>query len=502
MSIGAILGMAAVLLLIIAVGILSGRRVKSGKDFLSGGGTAGSWIVCGTIMGSLVSSQATIGTAQLAFQYGFSAWWFTLGAGIGCLILAIVFVRPLRASGCITETQIIASQYGAPAGDISSVLCSVGIFISVLAQVVACAGLVSTLFPSVPLMVVVGSSIALMCIYVIFGGAWGAGIGGVMKLLLLYSSMVVSLLIILVQSSGFSGVRDGLSQMLLGSGVGVVSDLSSEADISARFFSLVSRGPMKDIGSGVSLLLGVLSTQTYAQAIWSAKSDKKARTGALLSAFLIPPVGIAGTFVGLFMRGHYITQAEVSALAAAGVQTDGIPVLANTIQVFPTFVLEYLPPVFAGIVLGTLLITIIGGGAGLSLGMATILVKDVCKRFSPKALSVKGELRLTRGIIAGILCVAAVIAVTVPNATINDLGFLSMGLRGSVIFVPLCCALFGKRRFCSKWVLAAIIFAPIAVLVAKILKSAVDPLFVGISVSLGLCLIGLVIPQSRKLTGP
>ncbi|MFQ8760119.1 MAG: hypothetical protein ACLSAF_12550 [Intestinimonas sp.] len=67
-----------------------------------------------------------------------------------------------------------------------------------------------------------------------------------------------------------------------------------------------------------SLSCWACSTQTYAQAIWSARSDSAARKGALLSALLIPPIGIACILIGLYMRAHYITTAEVQALAALG----------------------------------------------------------------------------------------------------------------------------------------------------------------------------------------
>ena len=107
-----ILGLAATIALIIGIGIWSGKKVRSAEDFSGGGGKAGPWIVCGAIMGTLVSGQATIGTAQLAFNYGMSAWWFTLGSGIGCLILALAFVIPLRRSGCTTLLQIVSREYG------------------------------------------------------------------------------------------------------------------------------------------------------------------------------------------------------------------------------------------------------------------------------------------------------------------------------------------------------------------------------------------------------
>ena len=65
-----IAGIIAVLTLISCVGVYSGKKVKNGNDFLTGGGKAGPGLVCGAILGSLVGGQSTIGTAQLAFHFG------------------------------------------------------------------------------------------------------------------------------------------------------------------------------------------------------------------------------------------------------------------------------------------------------------------------------------------------------------------------------------------------------------------------------------------------
>ncbi len=497
MTLWTIVGIVLVLLLIIGVGLLSGKKVQDAKDFVTGGGKAGPLLVCGTIMGALVSSQATIGTAQLAFHYGLAAWWFTLGSGIGCLMLGVGYAGSLRKSGCVTELQIISKAFGPAAGSLGSVLCSVGIFISVLAQVVACSGLVTTLFPQVSVPVAALISVVIMCFYVLFGGAWGAGMGGVVKLVLLYVASVVGMIYVLAVSDGVTGILSSLNTLLCGTDLGMIQEtanginnLSSSADLAARFENLVARGAMKDIGSGVSLLLGVLSTQTYAQAIWSASTDRKAKNGALLSALLIPPLGIAGICIGLFMRSHYVLQAEVDALTAAGAAVPDLPVLASTIQVFPAFVLNHLPALLAGIILGTLLITSVGGGAGLSLGMATILVKDILKRFSKSIDNERKELVATRGTLGGILIIAAVVAALVPSSTINDLGFLSMGLRGSVVLVPMSCALWAKGPFRSGWILAAIVLSPASVLVGKLLALPFDSLYLGMLVSVLCCAMG------------
>ena len=88
---GHIAGIIVTLCAVTLVGIYAGRMVKSALDFSVGGRRAGATVVAGTIMGTLVSGSSTIGTAQLAFQYGLCAWWFTLGAGLACAVLDLVW---------------------------------------------------------------------------------------------------------------------------------------------------------------------------------------------------------------------------------------------------------------------------------------------------------------------------------------------------------------------------------------------------------------------------
>lgn len=504
MSFGVAAGIVLVLALIIGVGMLSGRKVKTSEDFLSGGGKAGAFLVSGTILGSLVSSQATIGTAQLAFHYGLSAWWFTLGSGIGCLALGLVYVKKLRKSGCITEVQIIAREYGAASGSIGSVLGSIGIFISALAQTVSCTSLIMVLFGGVSLPLAALISIALMCVYVVFGGTWGAGMGGIVKLLLICFASILGFILVMRVSGGLNGLIGKLNSTFIGSGVGAVQhsasalgNIASADDILSRYASLTARGAVKDIGSGLSLLLGVLCTQTYAQGIFSAKSDASARRGALICAFVIPVIGICGISIGLFMRSNYLLGSEVTALMVAGLPVPDLPVLESTLQVFPTFVLHYLPPLASGIVLGTLLIAVIGGGAGLSLGMATILMKDIFRRVSKNLDDPVRELAAVRLTIGGILVATACVTVFVSNATINDFGFLSMGLRGSVLFWPLSCALWMPDRIDRRCIVLSMVLSPCGVLAAQAANLPIDSLFVGMAVSTALCAAGYII-QSKK----
>ena len=95
-----------------------------------------------------------------------------------------------------------------------------------------------------------------------------------------------------------------------------------------------------------ALVLGVLSTQTYAQSVLAGRSDRVAVSGALWSALLIPPIGLGSALVGMVMRMRH---------------PDMTPA-----QAFPRFVLEFMPDWLGGVVLATLLITVLVAGAGPS----------------------------------------------------------------------------------------------------------------------------------------
>ena len=485
MNIFVFIGFLLVIALIVGVGVFSGRSVKDSKDFLTGGGRAGAFLVFGTMMGSLVGSQATVGTAQLAFSWGLSAWWFTLGSGIGLVFLALFFAKPFRESGSTTVSGIITKEFGKTVGSLSSVLCSLGIFISVLAQIIACTGLITLLFPGCPTVLAILFSVALMIVYIVFGGSIGAGMGGVVKMALLYASMLTGAAVVLYLSGGLSGLHKALDGVLNGTALGLMQKgpVTDAAALSSRYYSLVARGVSKDIGSGVSLVLGILSTQVYTQATISAKDLRSAKNGAWLGAVLTPPIGLAGIAVGMYMRTKYVTPAELAALSAAGADVSGFRVLNSTIQAFPTFAIDHLPPLVAGMIVGTLLITIVAGGAGLSLSIGTIFVRDIYRRFVPD-LDAKKELIVSRSAVACVLAAAAVVASLMPGTMLNDLGFLSMALRATVIFIPLCFALYLSGSTDSRFALVSMIAGPASVIAGKAAGVGFDPLFIGMAVTI------------------
>lgn len=434
-----IAGVLLTLITITSIIVLSSRKVANAREFALGGGKTSAFMVSGAIIGTLVGGSSTIGTAQLAFSYGFSAIWFCLGAGLGCLVLAIFFVRPMRHSGYLTLQEMIRSEYGEKAGFLCSLLGTLGIFFNIIAQILSGRALLEAMF-DIPETICAIFVAALMACFVIFGGMQGLGKVGTIKTVMLYLCTILCVVLVLYKCGGFTSIYHALP-----------------AD---KYFNLFARGFGTDAGAGCSLIVGVISTQTYAQSVLSAKSDRAAVKGTLLSALLIPPIGIGGVLVGLYMKKMY------PAMEAA--------------QVFPQFLLQNMSGFTAGVFLAVLLITIIGCGAGLALGISSVIINNFYKEKNEQKKLVKSRI-----IIATVLFIAVIFTIGDLESIILQWSFMSMGLRGAVLFLPLIGALFFPKKIPAVAIILSIIVGPLVVLLGKVvLQLPFDSLFLGLAANI------------------
>ena len=450
----------------ISVLLIAGLAIYSGASGKKGQSTYGSPITAGVILGTLVGGASTIGTAQLAYNFGMSAWWFTLGGGLACLVLALGFTKSMRAQNCPTLVGMIANEYGKNAGMSASILNSVGTFINIIAQLLSASAVIFVILPGLRLPAALALSALFMALYVIFGGTKGAGMVGILKLALLYFSMLICGAIVLSKVGGASSF------------VSIVRGMQEETGV--NYFSLFARGLGKDLGACLSLILGVLTTQTYAQAVLCGRTDTSARAGALASAILIPPIGICGILVGLYMR----TVTDPGTFVAKNALTE--------------FVLHYsgIPGIVAGIILGALFIASVGTGAGLALGVSNVIRRDILFRLSRREFSPAAAENVNRILIVCVLACGCLLSTGSLGDTILNFSFMSMGLRGATVFVPLCFLLWKPGQVSGKWAVASIILGPVTCLLFGTLaplKAALhgwDSLFPGILVALIVMVIG------------
>ena len=452
MSIGQIIGVIGVLALFVAIGILSGRSLKNASDFVSGGGKGSASAVAGVMMGTVIGGASTIGTAQLAYDSGLSAWWYTLSCGLACLVFALFFTKPFRRMKESTLISAISREYGARVGMTSSLLYSLSIVLSLVAQILSATALLPFIVPAIT----TGGSILLtallMMAYIIFGGTLSAAQVGKLKTFLLYVAAL-------------SGAAIVLRQLDLRT---LQNTLDREV-----YFDLFALGIGKESSKALSVIMGIITAQAFVQAIRMGKSDQAAARGAVISAILIPPIGLCSVLIGMFMR--------VSC-----------PDLELAKYAFPQFVLSYMPDWLGGIVMGTLFLALIGSGAGAVLGGSIILAKDVVQPLSRKTYDPKTMLRITRICIAVILALGSLMGSGILGDVILTFGTMGATLRASVIFMPLVCALFLPGRIGHRWTMAAALLGAVTVPLAAAWDGLpFDSFFAGVLVSAFCCLLGL-----------
>lgn len=447
-----IIGMAATLLCIMFIGINSGKKIKNASDFSTGGRNAGTGLVAGALISTLIGGSSTIGTAQLAFNYGMSAWWFTLGTGLGCVVFAFVFVKPLRNLNIVTIQDAIAKEYGTLCGTITSVLSSLGIILNIVAQILSANALLTAVFGISPVLSAVITVIIMIC-YVTFGGVLGTGILGNIKFVLTYIAIILGTYKIWSLSGGLDSIYNALPH-----------------DI---YFNMFSRGFGIDIGSLLSVVLGVICGQTYVQIILSGRTDKQTINATLISALIMPPVGLGSALIGMYMKVNY-------------------PFIESS-QAFPLFVINNMPPLLGGAILATLLLALVGTGSGMALGFGTIMVKDIYKKFVNKNLDNKKELAVNRAFIVLSFIISAVITSGSLKSSILTWGFMATGLRGVVLLFPMLGAIFFKDRVQSKFAVASSILGIASYFSGELfLNLSFDPIFIGVGVSFLVFMAGAV----------
>ena len=442
--------------IVIGGGIYAARSVKSAVGYSLGGRAAGVPLVAGTIAGTCVGGGATVGTAQLASTIGLSAWWFTIGTGLSLVLMGLFYARPLRRSSLETVSQYLVANYGKKAGIFTSVVSSAGILFSAVASALPGIAIIAALLH---MDYWVGAVILLLLVasYSFFGGMKSAGVGGILKMIVVWTSLIIA---------GGSAIYSIYTQPEI-----------TTALPAYPWFSLFGNGVESALVNLFSVIVGMLCTQSYIQAIFSASNPRTASIGAFTAALITIPVGLPCAMIGMYMHA---THPEVA------------PML-----VLPTYLLEYQPTLIGSIAMGGIILSLISSIAGLSLGIGTMLSRDIFSKIF-KVESSAGQLRLTRMSVLLVICVASVIAILNEGSQVLFWNYLSMALRGGGIFFPLTIAVFKPHAIDSRWAVASMIISTGTALAAAMVGTPISPLFIGLIVSVLLIIPGYIIKNHQE----
>ncbi|MDD4160384.1 MAG: sodium:solute symporter family protein [Synergistaceae bacterium] len=450
----------SILAIFAATGTFIGTRRSATKDYSLGGRRSSAAGVTGILLGALVGGASTVGTVQMAYSYGMTAIWFTLGGGLGCLLLGLRFAVPLRNSNITTVADYLAQSYGGKESfcgksmSLTATLSStIGTFISISAQFLSCIALLRGLFPisSPTASLLAGLSIIA---FIAAGGLKSFSTLGGAKIILLYFVLLSCFTMAIIKGGTFSFVTTQLGAV--------------------PWFSPFGRGFVHEIGYLVSMIVGVFTTQIYIQSLAAAKDAQTAKRGAFASAVLMPPMGLLGVWIGLSVRAR------------------GIEVRPE--EVLSWFIRDSFPPFLGGIIWGGILITVIGCASGLILGISTNIVKNLVPENFLQKYKDK-EIVMHRLLIGAIVISAALTGITGTGSMILEWSYLSMGLRGAGTFLPFAAAVMRPHALSPGWALASSVTGLSGTIVWGIAALPGDPLFAGLALSASCVIIGI---KSKK----
>jgi len=414
-------------LAVIAIGVVSRRKVKGANNFFVAGRTGSSLLITGSLLATIIGGSATVGMAGLGFTQGLTgAWWLLVGS-VGLVVLGLFFAGKVRKFGLYTLPQLVGKQYDKRIALAASILVVVAWMGVIAGQIVASGKILSVLGVGSPVMWMVVFS-AIFVAYTAIGGQYAVIRTDALQAGIIFLGIFGGLALLLTRLGGWSGLQASLP--------------SGQFDfpISSQFggYELVS----------LLLLVGltyVVGPDMYSR-LFSAKDVKTARVSVFWAALLIIPFAFGITLIGM----------GASAL---------FPSISPE-QAFPMVINEVLPPFLGYIVLAALLCAVMSSADTCLLTASTILTVDIVGRFKP-SLSQEKILSLSRwGIVVLGLC-SLLLALTLKGV-INALLFAYTVYTCGLI-LPVIAGFYKKRlKVTPLGALVAIIGGGSAALISKL----------------------------------
>ncbi|MGB2864538.1 MAG: sodium:solute symporter family protein [Sedimentisphaerales bacterium] len=392
------------LLVILAVGLRSGKGMKTLADFSVSHRSYGSMVIFATLSASFIGGGFSIGNAEKVFRFGIvnivALWGFSLKE---ILVAKFIAPRTNNFTGVISVGDLMSQGYGKPARIVS------GFF-----SVFLCAGIVGAQ---------VGAMGIIFNVFLDIRPIWGILIG--CGIVIAYSTVGGMRAVVLTDVIQFCVLAIGLPAALIFGIVKLGGFSAIKAAVPAGHFSIPGEG--MTIGAFLSLFLTFLLGETlvppYVQRLFMAKDAGHTARGTMLSGiFSIPFFAITGAI----------------GLVALTLDPELDPNMA-----MPYVVRTVLPIGVRGVVIAGIIAIVMSSADSFLNGAATCCINDIVKPLRRNPMSKRRELLLAKltNCLVGIL--AVIFAIKIPS--ILDILIYAYNFWAPIIVVPLAAVLLGVR---------------------------------------------------------
>lgn len=388
------------LAVLVGMGLLGGKQVKSAGDFTASGGRYGTLVLFASLAASFIGGGYSSGNAARAFENGIGTTLALFGFSLSMILIGRFLVPGVgRFPGVSTVGGVIGQSYGRAARILAGIfifLCSAGM---VGAQMEAM-GLVFHVLLGVDARVGILIGCGIVLIYSTAGGLQSVIAADMVQFALLAAGMPLLLVMGAHRAGGLSAVLQSVPSEFYHPFNGTTP---------VGFFSLF-----------LTMMLGEALAPPYTQRLLIGRSPRSTARATIFS--------------GLFSLPFFVVTGLIGFTAYALQVTD------NPAAAMPVLLLQVLPVGVRGIVMAAMVSIILSAADGFLNSAAVGLVCDAVLPLFPR-LSDRGQLRALRGInlLTGLAAVA--VAFTVPD--IFEILVLAYSFWCPLILVPLAAAFLG-----------------------------------------------------------
>jgi SSS family solute:Na+ symporter len=395
------------LILLVFIGVIVSKRVKTHEDSVVGGRGFGTFFAGVGKAANLAGGPSTVGTAGYGFTYGITGAWFTLSTAISCLVWVPLAPRLWRAVSRGRFTSVggyLGYRFGGFARVFAGLLNCLAYMSFVAAQIIATGTILAVLLGWSHTMAMLITTVIVIA-YTILGGLKAVVITDIVQMAIIYIGLVIIMPpVALGEVGGMNALFDALPE---------------------AFKQIGAMGWPRIVGTLMlpTILMPFTMQATYAYTA-ACKSSNVAWKSGILTAFLYIIPCMACLLVGMIVFVLF-------------------PDIAVASDALPTIVTALLPHGLIGILLAAVLSATMSTSSTCLICSANCLVTDVVGGLSKKERSGEEQLKVTR-ICMGLIGVLT-LCITLFNSDIISIISIGYALGTGGLLAPALAAMFWKR---------------------------------------------------------
>lgn len=438
------------LLVMLAIGYYSSKKIKKNEDFMVAGRRLGPILMAGTLAATEIGGGSSLGVVEKAFEdWGMSAAWYVLTMAITFAIL-FFFGPKLRRTMVKTIPEYFRRRYGEAPGIITAIIMLLPLIGLTASQFIASAVILSVMTGFEYHISVIIVAIVVTA-YSIMGGLWSVTLTDFVQVFLIVIGMALAIPFALNMIGGWDNVV---------------------ANIPAEHLSFTSGVGIKGI---IGLVIMYTASFTVGQEAvcryYAARDDKAAKQGSLIACGINILYAFIPTVLGL------ITLALIN---TNKINSDFI--MSNGARyALPTLAIQTMPPIICGLLFAGIISATMSSADSDLLGAGSIFGNDIYKVYIKKEASDKEVLRVTQFSMLCVGILSLIIALTNAGSIINLLMF-SFTLRAGGAFIPYILGHYYKKASKAGAISSLIVGSVVSLLVERkiIPFFGLDPIIPGL----------------------